>query len=724
MKKQLFLLCMFAGLLLSGWNVMAQTVYVNTNLFPASEGWTTSTAVTATTSSSILCADGVTRSFYYNGLVSITPGTSIVINRTGSTAGRDVNNNLNYIEVTVPQLGTVTIKAAATGQANRDLTIWAKASGASTWTILDTCKINETTKTVSGLAYATPTTVRIANLGGTLTSSGSRTLTGIYIAGPVADMVPPVLAATNPLSPADGATGVSSSLANLSVVFNKNIATGTGDITISDGTTLQTVLLSTCSVSGDTLTIPVSGLLSTGKTYTVTIPAGAVTNATGTPTTAATVFSFTTAAALSSAKEIIGVNFGVRQVGAATIVSTDDTHGTVDVTVQYGTSLAYVAAPKVAQINVTSSSVSVSPFATLSAALPTDFSSPQTITVVAEDGTTKDWTITVHIAPLVATTIPEALIGTSTTSWTNIQTAGYASNILNQPSSSTTLAGTWFPAPLTQADQFLIANWTGTATMVSFKARYGNGTSNYTFTLQESATGADADWTTVTTFTQTIPSVIPLPYGNTTWGMRSYAVQASSRYLRWYYTVRNGTTFYLDDILIDNVPCESALTLLGQVNFSNSAGKITLTFNDNAKVSSFTPGITINGTEINENAIACNRSQQMFIASQVIPSATNTIYVPAGAIENLRDVCGNGSYQGYTISFVANATGEGVANFTITPDIVTQVTNPVSGSATIIKSQTFTIQGIEIPKATAKGVYIIKNTYGDGSVKVEKVIVK
>ena len=93
-------------------------------------------------------------------------------------------------------------------------------------------------------------------------------------------------------SPANGATNV---VRGATVVITFSEAVGQGSA--FDGVTLNhetTVVAVTKTLSGNQLTLQPSSALSTNAVYTVTVPAGAVVDAAGTPTAAATTFSFAT----------------------------------------------------------------------------------------------------------------------------------------------------------------------------------------------------------------------------------------------------------------------------------------------------------------------------------------------------------------------------------------------------------------------------------------------
>ena len=104
------------------------------------------------------------------------------------------------------------------------------------------------------------------------------------------DATPPVVEGTNP---ANGATGVDTDTAVISVTLSELIETGTafGGITLGyDSTTMSVSAL----IDSDTVNIPLAGPLTYETTYTVTIPAAAVKDGVGNEFEADYNFSFTT----------------------------------------------------------------------------------------------------------------------------------------------------------------------------------------------------------------------------------------------------------------------------------------------------------------------------------------------------------------------------------------------------------------------------------------------
>lgn len=574
-------------------SVFAQTTYVNVpeNGFNPSNGWTLCPSKLPTTVStqSIVCGDGITRDFKY---LDCIVNNQFILSRYSKNGG--------YFEFPeFPSIGEITIYAASTG---KDYTLQ-KYNG-TIWN--DVAVIN-----VSSAGYATfsftsgsPVTLRII----TKNTGGDVKINSLKIVSIAGDPVPPAM---NSSVPANNATDVSPKIKSIVVTFDKNIMAGTGDITITDGESPQIISISSCTINNDQLSIPISGL-TVSKTYTVTIPAGAVKNQSGTATTSDIVFNFTTKASLSSEAEILSINFGSRQIGDAVINSGE---AIINVTVMYGTSIK----PSTTVAAITTPSIIVSPDAEITA-LPTDFSVSSNIEVTAEDGNTvKVWTVNFIQANLIPATLPVTFIGSGTSSWKNSTEKGFASNIINTTSSQKINNVNWYPAQLSQANQFILVHYEGEANLLSFRIRYGQPNRAYEFRVQESANGNDWTDLAVYSYDRTYDNIEDpdpdVPNSSITLGMRSYPLSITSRYVRWIYTDRTATTMYLDDIRIENLVDNEEPQIN---NASNTNSAISLEFNEPVKVNSFHTGIILNGgifsnEEINENEVMCTRDGNVVI---------------------------------------------------------------------------------------------------------------
>jgi pectate lyase len=179
-------------------------------------------------------------------------------------------------------------------------------------------------------------------------------------------------------------TGTQSSAAEITSfklngqIGNETINSGAGTIGINVpvGTPLASVVPQTVTISAQASInpLPTSAQNFTSPViYTVTAQDGTTKNWTVTVTQVA-----------SAAKDITAFVLSASQMGAAVI---NATAGTVGVTMPIGTNLS----------NITPTTLTISANATISptSSTPRDFSVPVAYTVTAQDGTTKNWTITV-----------------------------------------------------------------------------------------------------------------------------------------------------------------------------------------------------------------------------------------------------------------------------------------------------------------------------------------
>jgi methionine-rich copper-binding protein CopC len=85
-------------------------------------------------------------------------------------------------------------------------------------------------------------------------------------------------------SPADNATAVAVG-SNIVLTFSENVAAGTGNIVISDGTDTRTIAVGDAqvSISGATVTINPTADLNPNSTYYVQMASGVITSSTSTP---------------------------------------------------------------------------------------------------------------------------------------------------------------------------------------------------------------------------------------------------------------------------------------------------------------------------------------------------------------------------------------------------------------------------------------------------------
>lgn len=714
MKTRLLKMLILAIVMMQSAGFFAQTTYVNIpdNGFTSSL-WTTSSTTRNTTevTQPYLCGDGVTRNFKY--FQCTTSSNRFNIGRFPNVAA--------YLEFPeFPNIGEITIINNST---NRDYTL--QEWNGTSW--VDVGVINVATAGLSTTySYTSGSPVRLRMI--TKNTGGDAVLRGLKIVGVAGDPVPPV-ASSN--SPANNATGISPTITEITVTFDKNIQKGTGDISITDGETPQTVLLANCTVNQATLTIPVSGLFALAKTYSLTIPAGAVQNLSGTATENATEFSFSTKTSLSNAAEVTAINFGARQIGASVINTSEST---IDVTLMYGTSLK--TSSNIAAVTVPEISVSADADVTT---LPSDFSVSQDIVVTAEDGTTtKTWTVNFIQSPITPASLPVSFKGTSTSSWRNVVETGYASNMVNAPSSQSVNSVNWYPAQMSQANQFIIVHYAETANLVSFRLRYGQPNRAYEFKVQESTDGEN--WSDLVVyaydraFDNTTDPDPDVPTTSATLGLRSYSLSADSRYVRWIYTDRTATTMYLDDIKIENIIDE---TVPANTSSSHTTSAMTLVFDEAVKISTHHSGIKINGgsfsnSEFIENSIMCNRDGNVVLTLGLSLAESYTLTIPAGAFKDL-----SGNELPATIIEFENGVGSKLSTFADNAKdgqiTIRQTAKTIQFENMTGEAELFTLTGqkagISVNKQInvsgfSTGVYLVRYTNIQGIIAATKLIIR
>ena len=229
-----------------------------------------------------------------NSLTAGWPGTGYLSGSNGSTSDTNVGRQASTLSVTVEQAGgqadpatsspvefTVTFSESVSDFATGDVML-AGTTGATTATV--TGSGTTYTVAVSGLtsngwvsAYV-PAGVA-TNAGATPNGASSSADNVVVLSG--GDFTGPTISST---TPADNATGVAVG-ADLEVVFNENVAKGTGNISIYDNSDTLfeaiDVTSSKVSISGDTVTINPTNSLALGTSYYVQIAATAIEDTSG-----------------------------------------------------------------------------------------------------------------------------------------------------------------------------------------------------------------------------------------------------------------------------------------------------------------------------------------------------------------------------------------------------------------------------------------------------------
>ena len=409
-----------------------------------------------------------------------------------------------------------------------------------------------------------------------------------------ADVTAPTLSTTSPI---DNVTDVAID-ATLSMTFSENIVKGTGNITIkkvSDDSAVETIDVTTGAVvvAGATATITPSVALTKGVEYYVTVDATCFKDASANPYAGIsdkTAWTFTTIAA-KTGKAITAFSFA-EQTGAATIGD-----GTIAIEVASSATVNNL----VATFTVSDgANVKIGAVDQVSATTPNDFTSPVTYTVTAEDGSTKDWVVTVTkaIAKSTETDITAFSFveqtGPATIDAVNHTIAievGATTDITTLAPSITLSAGATvnplsgaaqnFTSPVvytvTAEDGTTTQNWTVTVTLASTIANtttlaekyYAGDNLTVTWT-SANLTNVKVEWFDGTTWSDLATSV------PATDGQYVIAIPAASKY---------GTAykFRISDAAKATVKAESnAITIIAVVN--NITEFKTLTPNDIAKI--------------------------------------------------------------------------------------------------------------------------------------------
>ena len=431
---------------------------------------------------------------------------------------------------------------------------------------------------------------------------------------------------------------VANSITTMTVVPTVHQANATITVNgspVASGATSGSLSLNNVAPGTNIITVEVTAQDATITTYTITVTRAA--------------------AGQSTAAEITAYSLP-GQTGASTIVS--GASGTIAVTVPYGTSVSALVAAFTASANITS--IKVGGTAQLSGATSNNFTTPVTYVVTAQDETTtKNWVVTVTVAPSNAAEIT-------------------AYDITGQVGSSTITSGAsgtiGVTMPFGTNVNGLVAAFTASANITSIKvsgtAQLSGATSNnfttpvtYVVTAQDGTT--TKNWV-VTVTVQPPPSTTTTPTTTTTTvNPPSLSRDATLRNL----TVSTGTispvfnsgTTSYTDIVLNSV---SSVTVTPTVNQANA----TVTVNGVA-VSSGTASGSIN-LNVGDNTITLivtaqdgsTRAGYMVTVTRASNDATLiNLTISAGTL---------------TPAFAAGTTGytDGVA-YAVTPVTVTPTVN-------------------------------------------------
>lgn len=508
-------------------------------------------------------------------------------------------------------------------------------------------------------------------------------------------------------TPADNATDVAAD-ATLGMTFNENIVKGTGNITIkkvSDDSAVETIDVTTGAVvvAGATATITPSVALTKGVEYYVTVDATCFKDASANAYAGIsdkTAWTFTIIAA-KTGKAITAFSFA-EQTGAATIGD-----GTIAIEVASSATVNNL----IATFTVSDgANIKVGAVDQVSATTPNDFTSPVTYTVTAEDGSNKDWVVTVNkavtlsdatditgftLAEQTANATIDAVnhtiaieVGAATDITTLVPTITLSVGATVNPLSGTTQN---FTSPVvytvTAEDGTTTQTWTVTVTLASTIANtttlaekyYAGDNLTVTWT-SANLTNVKVEWFDGTTWSDLAASV------PATDGQYVIAIPAASKY---------GTAykFRISDAAKTTVKAESnAITIIAVAN--TLAAVKTATVGDIVKYTgkaTVTYARAIQGnTPYTQKYIQDETAAILIYDNSGIPGFITDTYAIGEGISNIE-----GKIDSYKnlIEFVPQATtGEKVTgNPTITPEVRTIVSITSADQCKLVKIENLTI---------------------------------
>jgi hypothetical protein len=756
-KYALVIICIFVVLI-----AQAQTIF-ETN-FQATEGWVAEGIAGSTgglIARSNIMYNGTPYTFICNQ-VAINPIDAAAdvcsmgsanIQKNGKTTATGVSTQTtNNGYILLPDFNAdiqVSIARAKSTTNDRQIVIESSADGGTSWTASadDAAPYNLTGCSVfkSPSKFAKGTRVRITNH----SSQGGLKIYWLKVEAFSADVTPPTVTSR---TPDINSVEITPSIRSISLTFSEPIKAGGDGKCYVVGNTSGNVLELTSdglTYNVNTVTIPFSTtfFLNPNETYTVLLEKGCIKDMANNPADEIT-WNFTTKVSVSSAKNILSIKIP-KMVGAAVI---DSVAGTIN--------LQLVAGSDLHNIQPANITFTVSPLATILNDYKDFGAGPQTYVVTAEDKSTKNWVVTITLAQFKVATLPVVYLGSATNTWQNIVEDGWTNLVVNADVNTKINTYSFYQASLTQATHFFENNFAGGANRVSFRARYGNSTSNYKVDVQESPDGTTwtsvvsyipsnllfaADNITVTQPTTLIPDPTPmLPTSGSTIGLRSYPVQTASKFLRWIYTTRTNTSFYIDDVIIENAPANTtAPTFLSDQpvvsqNYStNTKSQIIFKLSKTVKVTQDliskinNPGIHVTATGMDsvlyEPKILTLRTGEVVLTDMpaLIDQKTYTVTVPSNTFV---DLDGN-AFAGtsFTFTYVAST---GINNNNINMVVVVRQGENliVDGGKSI---QIYNTMGSLLRSSTRnfisvgnlqKGVYLIRYQTENGSTGTTKIL--
>lgn len=541
--------------------------------------------------------------------------------------------------------------------------------------------------------------------------------------------------------PANEATEISPATRNFTLIFSEPVKDGgEGSVVIVGATSGSSCQLTSGQLiyTNTEVNIPVPDdfFLSPGEMYVVQLENGVVKDLANNNAGEIT-WQFTTKVNASDANDILSFKVP-KQVGDEVI---DSVNGTIHLTVASGVDLANISAENV--------QVEVSEFATIIVDYKNFADGPQEYVVTAENGTRKTWTVTITVQEYLPATLPVSYSGDTEHSWKNITASGWLTNIVNDDNTTKFNNYSFTQANISQYGHYLKCWYNEPANRLSFRIRYGKATSNYQINVEESATGEDGSWTEVVVFKPTVdtpteaaPDPAPMiPTSDSSLGLRSYSLKSDSRHVRWFYQVRTNTSFYLDDIVIENAPNDSDAPVLADetpsyVNYSdNTKAQIILRFSETVKVSedliARNTAITINGVDHYELNILALRGGELVLTSlpPLEDQTEYTVEIPANA---LTDLAGN-AFAGKTIRFTTDLTN-GITVSESDEDAVVYYSNGnVVLGGNVVSARLYNKAGVlmsvskdgkNIPVSTlAEGAYFVRYKKADGVIRSAKIFI-
>ena len=592
--------------------------------------------------------------------------------------------------------------------------------------------------------FTKDTRVRIANH----TNGGGLKIYWFRVEKFIADEIAPTVVARNPEV---DSIEVSPSIREITLELSEPVKPGgDGKVYVVGNTSGEILELTSDALIFNQayVTIPFTStfFLNHNEVYTVLLEMGSVKDMANNPA-AEIMWNFTTKEIVSNEKEIIAVKIP-RMIGTPNINSAA---GTVSVLLGFGSDLANIQPATI--------EFEISPLATIINDYKDFSAGPQVYKVIAEDRTEKDWTITITVAEFAPAALPVVYKGDVEHSWKNNVAEGWTIYLVNDDGNTKMNNYQFYQAALSQANHFIKNQFNGEANRLSFRARYGNNTSNFKLDVQESVDGEE--WTSIISYvpsnlelselgvvlkpTAADPDLTPMiSTSSSSIGLRSYPVLPTSRHIRWYYTTRTNTTFYIDDVVIENAAADAVTpTYVSEqsvtyLNYStNSKSQIVFRLSESVKVSpaliARTSGIRIVGgtTDIvvyEPNILTFRNGDVVLTDLPALTESTEyTITVPGDVLVDLS----NNAFAGTTFNFtyeVETGLNKNVKNevsimqfgdqLHVQNAASIQLYNLVGGLIQTSGTQIMNINGIQ------QGAYIVRYRLTDGTAGASKIILR